>query len=192
MTLASTSSAHAAWTVPPPGPVAPSAQTAPTASDEPEPDRRNAIYGELLGSGFIWSINYDRRTDHDLALRLGFGFTNTSLGSGKIAVLALPFTLSKLIGRPGTWLELGLGGTFLYLNVEGTSFGALGPSLGTFETSASESLLLLTGVVGFRLAPPRSRVVIRLTFTPWLASVGDKSGKFKLGPWGGLSLGFGY
>lgn len=69
--------------------------------------RKNSIYGELLGSGFLLSVNYEReihRTEKlQVNFRIGFG--------SAIFINAVPLTgINFLIGKKKSYLELGMNG----------------------------------------------------------------------------------
>jgi hypothetical protein len=69
--------------------------------------RKNSIYGELLGSGFLLSVNYEReihRTDRlQVNFRIGFG--------SAIFINAVPLAgVNFLIGQKKSFLELGVNG----------------------------------------------------------------------------------
>jgi hypothetical protein len=128
----------------------------------------NALYFELLGSGGLYSINYDRIVADRFALRIGFSafefclFTCTS-------VVTAPVTASYLVGEGSHSLELGI--------------GLLGVS------SDSDGTVVGTGVLGYRFQPLDGGVVFRFTATPFFGRGLSDDGKFEAVPWVGSSIG---
>ncbi len=153
------------------------------------PSGRNAFYVEGLGSGLIWSVNYDRRTPGDLSVRLGLGFTSTDEGD----FFAVPLVVSKLFGTSTTSLEVGLGATYLRAGTVavGSELSRLWGTGFKEQDAPPVSGLLLSGVVGLRYTVPGAGCILRLTFTPFFAGVRQDL-NFSFLPWGGASMGWAF
>jgi len=136
--------------------------------------KQNQLYLELGGNGLIYSINYERLLSENFILRGGFGIT-----PGIIFVegtfIHIPFTASYLIGSTTSKLELGLGAT--YFAGEDTELFGL--------DAGDQSLIILTGIVGYRYTSPGG-FVLRVLFTPLYNSEEDSY----FYPSFGLSFGF--
>jgi hypothetical protein len=136
--------------------------------------KQNQLYLELAGNGLIYSINYERFLSEDFTIRGGFGIT-----PGLIFVegtfIHIPFTASYLIGSKTSKLELGLGAT--YFAGEDTELFGL--------DAGDQSVIILTGIVGYRYTSPGG-FVFRVLFTPLYNSEEDSY----FYPSFGLSFGF--
>jgi hypothetical protein len=136
--------------------------------------KQNQLYLELAGNGLIYSINYERFLSEDFTIRGGFGIT-----PGLIFVegtfIHIPVTASYLIGSKTSKLELGLGAT--YFAGEDTEIFGL--------DAGDQSLIILTGIVGYRYTSPGG-FVFRVLFTPLYNSEEDSY----FYPSFGLSFGF--
>ncbi|MEP6655368.1 MAG: hypothetical protein ABJA82_18525 [Myxococcales bacterium] len=155
------------------------------------------MYLELLGSGLVWSINYDRRTEHNFWLRAGFGYyswdtTNEPGQFGSAGSMTMfPMAVTKLVGNAGSWFEIGLGTTFIHVDQSQTSvFGLVSGS--NARTSASASAYVVSGIIGYRWSPATTGSIFRIGFTPFFFAFDSSTVVRILRPWGGLSLGFAF
>jgi hypothetical protein len=155
-------------------PALPPAPTARTAS--------NVLFGEALGSGLLYSINYERLVDrYNLGLRGGVSYFSHAVSSygtsGNLKLLTLPFVVSYYLGTPQHKLQLGLGATAIYLaastDSQGTSFGGERSGFGVAASA----------VVGYRYLPRDGGLSFGAGFTPLL-----RTSKFL--PWGGVDAGY--
>jgi hypothetical protein len=120
----------------------------------------NAFYVELLGAGFIYSFNYDR-TFGDFSARIGFSYFGISSFDSSASFLAIPLQLNYLgIGNKRHMLELGAGATIYHLGGGTDTWG--------FSDSSAETLLVPTGVIGYRMQPLDGGFFLRAGFTPLL------------------------
>lgn len=74
-----------------------------------------SVFIEGLGSGFIYSFNYEKKLtsiSEKLLIRAGFGYTS----SEGVRLSTLPVTTSYLFGRNRNFLEVGAGFTLLRIN----------------------------------------------------------------------------
>jgi hypothetical protein len=147
----------------------------------------NAIYLEVLGSGFIYSINYDRTLMNIFSMRIGFGYfpfppvtqtnadgvtstVNASLTSVPISLSWFPF------GATSSKLEIGAGAT--YIDLVARKVGK----------SATGSGTNISGILGYRYQPSDGGFLFKIAFTPIFSS--PIFSKFQ--PWGGLTLGYAF
>ncbi len=140
-------------------------------------EAKNAIYVSLLGTGLIYSVNYDRMLSDKVGFRLGFStisVTSTEPGDDdNVSLKTFPLTLNYLMGSGKHQLELGAG--VVIVSVSGDI------DEGAFEGSGVAG----TGTFGYRFQPQDGGFVFRLVLTPLFGSGG-------FAPWGGLSLGYSF
>lgn len=125
----------------------------------------NAVYVELLGSGGLFSLNYERRVS-SARVRIGVGSWTASdlFGAGEEAFVVLPLTLSHVSGRGNHHLESGAGVT-----VGNSKFTS------SFDgTTTRSGFVTLTGLVGYRYQKPGSGFIFRALFTP-LYGLGEEA-----------------
>jgi hypothetical protein len=117
----------------------------------PEPLRApNSVFAEGLGSGLMYSVNYERLVTEDLAARIGFGYLSVSASDGTTSasssLFTIPLTVSYLgIGGKHHMLEVGGGATLLH-----TSGAAAAPGVSASATAITAFPELL---LGYRLHP---------------------------------------
>lgn len=157
---------------------------------------KNSIWAEGLGSGLLYSVNYERMVLDDLGVRVGlayysFGASVTS-GSDHAEASAkffiFPITASYLgisSDSKKHCLELGGGATIIYataaasgtgMSVEGSGMGGYGQAL-----------------VGYRIQPPdggfQFRVGLMALFGPGLGFSDSDPTAWGTIPWGYISFG---
>lgn len=128
----------------------------------------NAVYVELGGSALAYSVNYERRVDEHVALRVGVGAWPSAA--------VVPFACYALLGGGAHHLELGLG---------------LGVGAGGGAHAGVQAFAALPSV-GYRYQPREGGFVFRLTgevitFGGQGPFVSEPGGA--IFPWLGLSLG---
>ncbi len=167
--------------------IAPAVAPAPPQAEEPRDEHvpSNALFFEVLGTGLLYSINYQRMLDRiPLGLRAGVSFitykVSNAQGSGNLLLATLPLLVTYYVGPPRHKLELGLGATLIYFSASsdatGTKFEGPGTGLG----------IAASGVIGYRYVPETRGVTFGAGFTPLL-----RSPKGFL-PWGGASVGYAF
>jgi hypothetical protein len=154
------------------------------ASREEEP-AKNAIFLEALGSGLLYSVNYERvLPELSVGLRAGASFitykVSNAEGSGNLVLATLPMLVNYYLGTPRHKVQLGLGATVMYFSASsdstGTKFEGAGVGLG----------LAASGVIGYRYVPATRGVTLGAGFTPLLRSPKG------LLLWGGASVGYAF
>jgi hypothetical protein len=123
------------------------------------PAARNAVFVELLGTGGLYSVNYERMLTEHLGLRVGYAAWNSPLlfeGTPPDRYQTLPVSMSYLLGMGERKLELG----------GGIMFGQ-----GTFDRSSDTkrdfSFRSLTAIVGYRSQPRDGGYLFRVGATPF-------------------------
>jgi len=143
------------------------ARAEPSGAADGDFQPQSSVYFELLGSGVIYSFNYDYRATRHVAVRAGFeAWWNSSDAGG-----AFPVTLSALIGAPGRGsFEIG-GGAAFHVGVP-------------FHQDFDPDVVFST-FVAYRLQPPEGGFFMRVGIGPvW------GGGEFIV--WPGLSLGYSF
>lgn len=129
---------------------------------------KNAIFVEVLGTGGLYSINYERVVSDNLTFRSGISYLDSDgFIIGKL--LTIPVSSSYLIPTDkDSHIEMGVGNTFI-LN-EGKFSDAIGPILGLREQD------LFNG-----------GAYARIVFTPFIIFTEKE---VEIAPiWGGISFG---
>jgi hypothetical protein len=140
----------------------------------------NALYVEILGSGIIPSINYDRMLTNNFAGRIGLGYLplgsviNSNGNSLSASITTIPATISWFpFGATSSKLEIGAG--IVYASIVAKEF----------DKADEGSALGYTEILGYRFEPPNGGFVLRVAITPW-----ELGSHFQ--PYGGLSLGLAF
>jgi hypothetical protein len=160
----------------------PAAAAGPT--DGSERTAPNNVFFEALGSGLLYSLNYERVLEKlHIGLRAGasyFTYAVSSYGrSGNLTLVSFPLLASYYFGWRSHHLQLGLGATILYTGATSDSQGT------TFDTERSGAGLAASGVVGYRFMPRDGGVTFGVGFTPLI-----RASKFL--PWGGANVGYAF
>jgi hypothetical protein len=136
---------------------------------------RNTIYLEVLGNGFIYSLNYERFLTDNFNARIGAEYFSVNAdGSGNANLLIVPATVSFLgLHKGAHGFELGAGIDFVYASSK--------TSNGDFSQG---STVAGTAIAGYRYSPLDGGFNLRFAFTPIFNSNGFL-------PWFGLAVGFG-
>ena len=144
-------------------------------------EHRNAVYLELLGSGGLYSFNYEREVADNLLARVGFGsWTSTSFWSDvETSFTTVPVTLAAVLGRGHHRLELGGGVTFGHRDRDEFA-------------GESDGFVSLTGLVGYRYDKAGRGFLFRAGATPFIG-LGDEDVAYPdKGFFPSLGLSFGY
>jgi hypothetical protein len=164
-------------------------------SQKPEPPKppANALYAELLGNGFLYSLNYDRLIYHDenlsITARAGLtpGFVNLFRGIG------IPIEVNGLFLRKnGHSAEAGPG--FCWFNGKSTYRNDQQQQVTTLRYNALNVTLRL----GYRYTQPGGGLILRAAFIPVFSVVSselENTGRFlpfnkPFTPWAGVSVGY--
>jgi hypothetical protein len=157
----------------------------------PAPDEartaRNTLYVELLGSGALYSLNYERFFTDDISARVGAMYlgldassvSTTGVASASANLLVVPVTVSYLGLSSGAHaFELGAGVDIVYFSAsakDSTGTSAFGSGSGVGGTA----------IIGYRYAPKNGGFNFRAALTPLFGQGGFL-------PWFGLSFGYGF
>lgn len=165
---------------------APAAAEEPAVADAPATERTapNVIFAEALGSGLLYSVNYERIFERwNLGLRGGvsyFTYAVSSYGSsGNLTLVSFPIVASYYLGWRSHNLQLGLGATLLYTAVATDSQGT------RFDGERSGAGVAATAVVGYRFIPRSGGLSFGVGFTPLV-----RASRFL--PWGGANVGYAF
>ncbi len=159
-------------------------------SSDFERTAKNFVYVEALGSGGLYSINYDRLISPTWAVRVGvsaFNPTISNLDAGvatltKLSLTTIPITSAYVINFPESPHHIELGGGITVL------IGSLTVDI----SNAGYTFTSLNGAGGqllaaYRFQPKEGGFSFRAAFTPFFVAV---PGVLATGfPWGGLSFG---
>lgn len=132
-----------------------------------------AVYLEGLGSGIVYSINYDQRFGSEvdgLGFRAGVGFVYAQSD----VIISVPVLLNYLTGTNAHHLELGLGGSF---------YRFPDSIIGDYDY---ETIFGATGNVGYRWSPPEGGFMFRVTWTPIIGN------EITLILFGGIGVGYSF
>lgn len=119
----------------------------------------NSAYVELLGSGGMYSVNYDRLLTNWAGARIGFSYFNPrDPGFTNESVMTIPVMLNVFVGDGNSRFEFGAG--ILYLSVSGNyEFLSSGSTL-------DASAIWITTAIGYRYQPTDGGFLFRVNFTP--------------------------
>ncbi len=131
------------------------------------PSSSQAVYIELLGKGFVNSVNYEHSLSKDLQginVQIGVGFAPTSF-------ITVPASLNYVFGRKKHHFEIGAGVTYIngFLWDDDDSWGP--------------DLVIHTNFL-YRFQKPGGKFFFKIGATPLI------SRQFNIGPWFGAGLGY--
>jgi hypothetical protein len=119
---------------------------------------KNSLYLELLGSGGLYSFNYERYFSQKISGRIGFStfsITGTleSETATKTRITVFPVLITYLSGKGKSHFEIA---------------GGMLSGLET-EANASYAIIDLTAFIGYRYQPPGGGFIFRIGLTPFLS-----------------------
>jgi hypothetical protein len=119
-----------------------------------------AVFLEIGGPGIFFSANYDTRfapKPDGFGARLGLGY----IYADNADFITVPVQINYLLGKRNSFLELGLGGTFLSFNNKNTS------SSFSFVNNAKHNAIVLgTSTIGYRYQPVKGGFNFRAGVNP--------------------------
>jgi hypothetical protein len=169
-------------------PDAAAVELAPASPAAPEARPRTAlndVFFEALGSGLLYSLNYERMIDKwNIGLRAGASYFTYAVSSynrsGNLTLVSFPVLASYYYGLwRGHHLQFGLGATLLYTGVATDSLGT------SFDAERSGVGVAASAVIGYRYKPRDGGVSFGIGFTPLV-----RASKFL--PWGGANVGYAF
>ncbi|MBS1755103.1 MAG: hypothetical protein KF741_10695 [Ferruginibacter sp.] len=151
-----------------------------TVQKKPEPYKSTKVtkskffFVELLGSGGVYSINYDFRFDKSISnkwgLRTGIEFlpiktVNFSGDELTYRSVLFPFMLNYLVGKKNKFLELGLGAVYVFKQRNGE---LLAQEHEYFIQNINRRIPNVYGAisVGFRRNPIKGKIMWGVSITP--------------------------
>lgn len=123
-----------------------------TASAQSYYDREHGLYLEIFGTGGELSANYEKIINNRIAVRVGAGLTGVAFRKG----FAVPFSVSTLLGADQNYLEVGIGGSYLDFDDNGTDDTYL---------DIAEDQVVANAILGYRYLGDYG-FTFRLAFTP--------------------------
>jgi|LFIK01.1.fsa_nt_gi hypothetical protein len=142
-------------------------------TESPDPGSSHAVYGELLGTGLLYSLNYEYRFHPDISARVGI----MHAGAFDATWTNIPIMAKYLIGDSHN-LELGAGVQYM-----GISFDGEGTEDDTFGIGGST--IAGAAAIGYRYQSNDGGMIFRATMTPLIGDFGTIT-------WGGLSVGYSF
>ncbi len=157
----------------------PSSPPAPYLGDTtPTGPAWNSIYAEALGTGLVYTLNYERLLSQSFGLRLGFGYLPVSAEKKNGTTVSesatsAPLTLSWFpFGASSSKLEIGAGLSYIDLTKSVRGFPQVN-SIG------------YAGIIGYRYEDEDGGFLFRAGFTPIILLGGFYA-------WGGASVGYAF
>ena len=134
-------------------------------------DYRNAVYAEVGGNAYYYSLNFERKLPRQFAARIGIGTVPETL--------IVPALTGKLFGKGSHMLEAMAGLAYVYLRhqVEGVD---------------NRHQLVGTAFMGYRFEKREGRLLFRAGWTPHLR-IHDTYSPFKnnsFSHWMGIAFGY--
>ena len=115
---------------------------------------RNAVFAELGGNGYYYSLNYERTFSKNLLIRAGIGAASKNL--------IVPVLAGKCIGKGNHFLELSAGVTFATGKADSPGFE---------ESSYTTQQLFAVAFIGYRFQKPEKKFLFRVGYTPFYKSI---------------------
>ncbi len=154
---------------------------------------RNGVFLELMGNGFMYSLNYERlmkdagRWKH--GWRLGIGYSPIALGTaGKVSLIDVPAEYNFFYFRKKHHLELGIGITYQRLSIKTTiphvhyDYKTVITTTDTTTTitrrdeehiqKVINTDFMVVPRIGYRYEKPNGRISVRVGFTPLITVYG--------------------
>ena len=159
-------------------------------------ESKNAIYAEMFGNGFFYSINYDRcivKLNPRLRIngRLGVSYYDTKLWQAPSTLLNASSEINCLWGRKEHFFETGFGYS-RSLNIP--KYKPYTPiDFVPIQQDINDNLIMFSSFslrMGYRFQRNPEGLLFRLAFVPIFARTAYYSpAKYTLIPWGGISIG---
>lgn len=142
----------------------------------------NVVFGEVLGNGMLYSVNYERLFgESNFSVRAGFSYMALGFSSGTTAAstswITIPLLANYYVGGARNKLQLGLGVTMLFVTANASTSSLWG--------SADSTVPCPTAVIGYRYLPPAGGFAFSVGFTPFIIPGSTRT----FLPWGGVSFG---
>lgn len=138
--------------------------------------QKHAIFGEFLGAGFIYTLNYDYRFSEDIkgfGLNIGFGYVPTGSTHNGGNFMAIPVKGNLLIGNQPHFVEVSAG--LIYIGGDASFLG---------DYSYDRSIGFSTGV--------KYRLQLKYGLLFKIGFVSTRTKDFSASAWPGLSLGYAF
>jgi hypothetical protein len=136
---------------------------------------RNAVYVEIGGSAYSYSINYERTFSNNILARGGIGVTNGNF--------IVPLTAGRYFGNGNHHAEMSLGLAYVH--------GRINPN-DLYQETIRRNQYFATGFLGYRYQNPDKAFLLRAGYTP-LYKIHDSYSPFDdhfWFHWAGISFGY--
>lgn len=126
----------------------------PDAKSQELKTAKNSVYFEIFGNGGLYSINYERALLSNIYARIGFGtWTMEFMEGPETKMTTVPFLITCIKGKKRSNFEIG--GGFLFGSQK--------------ESNTSNTVLDLTGFLGYRYQPTEKGFLFRAGLTPFIS-----------------------
>ena len=151
------------------------ALSASSATAQPKTRPQDNLYIELLGNGFLYSINYERFLGARTTLRVGGMFLTgegTAMNGNRLraGLVLVPVMLNRLLGRGNHHLEVGAGPLLIYLTAQ----------LNDWKTSQGFGVRA-TARIGYVYLRPTGGWNFRIAYTPLITDTVSHSAGIAVG-----------
>ncbi len=133
--------------------------------------KETSLYGEIFGTGGEISFNFEKIIGSRYTVRTGIGITGAAFRKG----YTIPFGFSTLLGQNRNFMELGIGGTWIDFDDNGTD---------DVIFDLTEDQVVGHAIVGYRFIGDYG-FSYRLAFTPAYSKNGFQ-------PMGGAAFGYSF
>ena len=137
---------------------------------------KNAVFAELGGNGYYYSVNYERSFPKGILARVGIG--------GAAKNLFIPLLAGKCFGKGNNQIELTAGAVCI--------FGSISSQDNSQDALDPRSQIFATAFIGYRFQKPGGKFQFRAGYTPFY-KIHDSYAEFNnhlFYQWGGLSFGY--
>lgn len=145
-------------------------------------EKKNALYLEMGGNAYIYSVNYERILYQKNSMKLGARFGISVLPEKNFnhvdPIPVLPLEMLAIFGNSNHHVETGIGFTPFLTHEYYDYVGSRDNSNSRLRLGAATSLR-----IGYRYQKPKGGFIARIGFMPILNLDGF------LIPWGGISIG---
>jgi len=136
--------------------------------------QKHAIFGEFLGAGFIYTLNYDYRFSDDIAgFGLNIGFEYIPSGNINSGFMAIPIQGNLLVGNQPHFFELSAGA--IYIGGDASFLG---------DYSYDRGFGISAGI--------KYRLQLKNGFLLKFGFITTRTKDFTASAWPGLSLGYAF
>ncbi|MBC8346393.1 MAG: hypothetical protein ISR82_00200 [Candidatus Marinimicrobia bacterium] len=139
---------------------------------------QHSVFVELLGNGFLYSVNFEKYIKHNVSIRAGgMGFSKSGVTNknqrAKVGMFLMPVMANYLMGNHNHKMEFGVGPLFFYVSTTSIDIKEINNIHG-FGVRA-------TARMGYVYLPQNGGLTFRLAYTPLMTDVFSHSVGLALG-----------